>query len=180
MSGLTAVLINNLPAWQISIVFLASLLCMLVTGERWLRLISVVASIAGFTVACIIFIKLHLADQGIAYEFGDWSAPIGIIFRIDVFNITFLLLSYLLLTLFTICFWDIVADKLVVLLPQQRKRSLFYGLLFIFYTGLTGLLLTADLFNLYVFLEIFSLASYSLLSLGGDRRALLGAFDYLI
>ena len=47
-------------------------------------------------------------------------------------------------------------------------------------TGLLGITITGDAFNLFVFLEISSLSSYVLISLGCDRRALAAAFRYLI
>ena len=43
-----------------------------------------------------------------------------------------------------------------------------------------GIVLTGDAFNLFVFLEITSLSSYILVSLGSNRRALTAAFRYLV
>ena len=47
-------------------------------------------------------------------------------------------------------------------------------------TGLLGIAITGDAFNVFVFLEISSLATYTLISLGRDRRALLAAYRYLV
>jgi len=47
-------------------------------------------------------------------------------------------------------------------------------------TGLLGITITGDVFNLFVFLEISSLSSYVMISLGRDRRALTAAYRYLI
>jgi multicomponent Na+:H+ antiporter subunit D len=47
-------------------------------------------------------------------------------------------------------------------------------------TGLVGIAITGDLFNVFVFLEISSLASYTLVSIGTHRRALHAAFTYLV
>ena len=46
--------------------------------------------------------------------------------------------------------------------------------------GLLGMALTNDAFNMFVFMEISSLASYVLVAMGRDRRALLAAYQYLI
>ena len=43
-----------------------------------------------------------------------------------------------------------------------------------------GIVITGDLFNLFVFLEISSLSSYALISLGRSRRSLMAAFQYLV
>ena len=47
-------------------------------------------------------------------------------------------------------------------------------------TGLLGITQTGDIFNVFVFLEISSLASYALISLGKQRQALTSAYQYLI
>ena len=46
-------------------------------------------------------------------------------------------------------------------------------------SGLTGIVATADVFNMYVFLEISSLTSYALIALGGGA-AVVSAFRYVI
>jgi multicomponent Na+:H+ antiporter subunit D len=46
--------------------------------------------------------------------------------------------------------------------------------------GLLGIVATGDIFNVFVFLEISSLATYALVAFGRDRRALLAAYQYLI
>ena len=50
------------------------------------------------------------------------------------------------------------------------------------FTGLCGVAITGDAFNLFVFLEISSIATYVLVALGAsrDRRALPAAFNYLL
>ena len=48
------------------------------------------------------------------------------------------------------------------------------------FAGLLGIAITGDAFNAFVFLEISSLSSYVLVSLGADRRALRAAFQYLV
>src|SRR5262245_25714284 len=47
-------------------------------------------------------------------------------------------------------------------------------------TGIQGMVRTRDLFNLFVFLEIVSIATYGLLSLGETPSALAAAFKYLM
>jgi multicomponent Na+:H+ antiporter subunit D len=55
----------------------------------------------------------------------------------------------------------------------------FYSLFLLLVTGLLGMVVTGDLFNLYVFLEISSLAAYALLASGGIR-AVVATFRYLL
>jgi multicomponent Na+:H+ antiporter subunit D len=62
----------------------------------------------------------------------------------------------------------------------DRKIPVFYCLYLLCISGLLGILSTNDIFNLYVFLEISSLATYALIAMGRDRRALTASFSYLI
>ena len=50
----------------------------------------------------------------------------------------------------------------------------------LFVTGLMGIILTGDLFNLYVFIEISSLSAYTLVAVGRKREALIASYNYLI
>ena len=63
---------------------------------------------------------------------------------------------------------------------HHSKHSLFYASYLLCMTGLLGMCITGDLFNVFVFLEISSLSSYALISLGKTRRAPLAALHYLI
>ena len=47
-------------------------------------------------------------------------------------------------------------------------------------TGLLGIAITGDAFNVFVFLEISSLSSYALIAMGSQRKALTASFQYLI
>lgn len=55
----------------------------------------------------------------------------------------------------------------------------FAALYLLLVSGLVGMTLTGDLFNLYVFLEISGLAAYALTA-GGGERAVVASFRYLI
>ena len=50
----------------------------------------------------------------------------------------------------------------------------------LFITGLMGIVITGDIFNIYVFLEISSLAGYALIAIGRKREALVASYNYLI
>jgi multicomponent Na+:H+ antiporter subunit D len=63
---------------------------------------------------------------------------------------------------------------------EGDRHYLFYALLLLCLSGLLGIALTGDAFNVFVFLEISSLATYVLIALGRDRRAVFSAYQYLI
>ncbi|MEQ8330742.1 MAG: monovalent cation/H+ antiporter subunit D family protein [Longimicrobiales bacterium] len=111
----------------------------------------------------------------ISYAIGGWPAPFGIEYRIDVVN------AFVAL---------IVAGIGAVVTPYAMKSvereveadrvSLFYAAWILCMTGLLGITVTGDVFNVFVFLEISSLSAYALIALGQDRRALTSSYRYLI
>mgnify|MGYP001951391157 CR=1 FL=1 len=62
----------------------------------------------------------------------------------------------------------------------ENRQYLFYSAYLLCMTGLLGMTITGDVFNIFVFLEISSLASYTLISQGTSRRALTSAIQYLV
>lgn len=118
----------------------------------------------------------RVMDSGtIIYALGDWAAPWGIEYRIDEVSVFMVV---------------IVSAVAAVTLPYARQSVLaeipgdriylFYAMVLLCLAGLLGIAVTGDAFNLFVFLEISSLSSYVLISLGRDRRALTAAYRYLI
>jgi proton-translocating NADH-quinone oxidoreductase chain N len=59
----------------------------------------------------------------------------------------------------------------------QEKYHMLYLLLL---TGATGVVLTGDIFNLFVFFEILCISSYALVAYLGDRASIESAVKYLI
>jgi len=62
----------------------------------------------------------------------------------------------------------------------EERSPLFYAALLLLILGLCGITATGDAFNVFVFLEVSSLATYTLIAMGRDRRALTASFTYLI
>jgi multicomponent Na+:H+ antiporter subunit D len=63
---------------------------------------------------------------------------------------------------------------------ELQRQPLFYSAWLLALAGLAGIVVSADAFNIFVFMEISSLASYVLIAGGPDRRALPAVFKYLI
>ncbi len=65
---------------------------------------------------------------------------------------------------------------------RDAKQAMFFAAYLVCFTGLCGVVVTGDAFNLFVFLEISSIATYVLVALGSsrDRRALPAAANYLL
>ena len=75
---------------------------------------------------------------------------------------------------------SIFAKRSVASEIETHSQGLFYTAWLLCLTGLLGITITGDAFNLFVFLEISSLSSYVLIAMGNDRKALTAAYQYLI
>jgi multicomponent Na+:H+ antiporter subunit D len=123
----------------------------------------------------ITLLQQVMASGTIVYEMGGWSAPWGIEYRVDKLN------AYLLLIITSISTVVLLAAHTSIEkeIPEDR-HTLFYVLYLLSLAGMLGVVITGDAFNVFVFLEISSLAAYSLIALGKDRRALWASYQYLI
>lgn len=114
-----------------------------------------------------------LREGRIEYAFGGWARPLGIEYVLDP-------LSGLMVTLITFFgFITILYGSKPVGSTFKPVAGYFYALVLLLLTGLSGIVLTGDVFNLFVFLEISSLATYALIATGG-QRATIAAFRYLV
>ena len=59
-------------------------------------------------------------------------------------------------------------------------KGLYYSLFFLMLAGMNGVVLTGDLFNFYVFMEIAAIASYALVAFGCESEELEASFKYVV
>ena len=114
----------------------------------------------------------------VSYILGGWTLDafprgVGIEFRADLLGalITLVVLGVgLIVSLYS---------KLPVREETPGKEPLFYVLFLLQITGLAGICLTGDAFNLYVLIEVAALTGYGLIAMGTNRAAA-ATFNYLI
>ena len=117
-----------------------------------------------------------VVDGGaISYELGGWAPPWGIEYRIDAVN-ALVALVVAVIAAITLPYALLSAEQEI----PEEKVSLFYSAMLLCLTGLLGITQTGDIFNVFVFLEISSLSTYALISLGKQRQALTSSYQYLI
>jgi multicomponent Na+:H+ antiporter subunit D len=121
-------------------------------------------SVAGLYVA--------LTDGPISYHIAGWMPPLGIEFVLDPLS------GFFCVLLSGVTLLVMVHGKRSVSFEIPDKEIAFYSLSMLLLGGLSGMVMTGDLFNLYVFLEIGALAGYALVAIG-DKRAPVSAFRYL-
>lgn len=167
-------LLDNLPALQIVTPMLAAAVIVFLRSPRLSWFITAITLVSCFIIACALLGQV-LTGGVIHYEMGGWEPPFGIVYYVDsltafvlflITGIGAVLAAYARLSIAA----EIAEDRL----------HLFYALLLLCLTGLLGMVITGDAFNVFVFLEISSLASYAIIAMGKDRRALTAAFQYLI
>lgn len=167
---------RHAPALLIVVPLMLGGLCAFMPNGRLAWLLTLIASAVSLLCALILLSQVHLTGP-VSYHLGGWAPPLGIEFRIDGLNALFLLVITgigMAAALFSLSTVEVEIRK--------EKRALFYAAHLICLTGLAGVAITGDAFNLFVFLEISSISTYVLVALGAsrDRRALPAAFNYLV
>ncbi|MBN1697749.1 MAG: hypothetical protein JW881_09560 [Spirochaetales bacterium] len=117
-------------------------------------------------------IMLPVTGTGGTYNVGGWPLGIGINFVIDGFSTLMLIIINLVsfaATIFSISY-----------MTQYSAKYKYYSLFLLMVAGMNGVVLTGDMFNLFVFLEIASIASYALVAFGCEQEELEASFKYLV
>ena len=136
--------------------------------------ITVMVTFVSFLISYVLLNNV-LNSGRISYWLGGWKPPWGIEYVLDYLNV------YILLIVSFIAFIVALYAKLSVEKEiEEHKITTFYSVYMLFVTGLMGIILTGDLFNLYVFIEISSLSAYTLVAVGRKREALIASYNYLI
>lgn len=106
------------------------------------------------------------------YVMGRWLPPIGIVLVLDGLSILMLVMVNLisfLATIFSISY-----------IERFTAKAKFYAMFMLMIAGLNGVILTGDIFNMFVFLEIASIASYVLVAFGTEDEELEASFKYMV
>ena len=153
---------------------LSAPLVMLLKPRGLARAAATAASLFAFAIA--IAMTIGVLDGNVyTYRMGSWPAPYGIELAVDRFS------ALLLLIITGASTFALLAGLHGVDVDiGESRQPLFYSAWLLALAGLSGIPLSADAFNIFVFMEISSLASYVIIAGGSDRRALPAVFKYLI
>lgn len=132
------------------------------------------AGLASFAIAVALTIAV-LGGEPQVYAMGGWPAPYGIALAVDDFSALVLLVVTGAGAIALLAARPSVDQQI-----ELERQPLFYSAWLLALAGLAGIVVSADAFNIFVFMEISSLASYILIAGGPDRRALPAVFKYLI
>ncbi|MEU8345095.1 multisubunit sodium/proton antiporter, MrpD subunit [Actinomadura meyerae] len=147
-------------------------------GQHLPRLLpdAVAIACAAAVTGMSLVLTLDSADRTIVYWFGDWSPvqggfPWGIGFVVEPLAAAEATLAAAAVLGALVFSWG----------HFENIRHLFYSLMLAFLAGMVGFVLSGDLFNIFVFLELMSVAAYALSGYHVKRPEVLqGALDFAV
>lgn len=146
---------------------------LLLLGSRSLvvqRTGGVLFSVATFAAALGLLYRVD-ATGYVTMQAGQWAAPFGITMIADRFSAIMVAVSSFM--------GAAVAIYSIAEIDSDRLRRFFFPLYLLLIFGVNGAFLTGDLFNLYVWFEIMLIASFVLMSMGGEKAELEGGLKYV-
>ena len=171
-----SLLADHMAALQVAVPLLSAPICALLRGGRWPWLMALAVSWFAFY-ASISLLTQVMSTGDISYHMGNWEPPFGIEYRVDAIN-AFVLVIISGISAVALPY----ARRSVAHEIDPRRQGQFYTAYLLCLTGLLGVTITGDAFNIFVFLEVSSLSAYVLVAAGArkDRRAMTAAYNYLV
>ncbi len=165
--------ISNIIPLFVAISLLGAFIISII-GKRLKWLPDLMGSLTTLVLLGLSFITMRIvATQGIlVYSVGSWNLPIGIALVLDGLTV-FMLVTVNLMAFF-------IAIYSISYMERFTSKWKFYTLFLLMVAGMNGVVITGDMFNLFVFLEIASVASYALVAFGTERHELEAAFKYTV
>jgi len=119
---------------------------------------------------------INTGENTSVYKTGGWEAvdgiPIGIYMVLDALSVILL------------CVVNMIGLVSVIYsisyIERYTSGNYFYALFCIMVAGMNGVVLSGDLFNIFVFLEISAISSYALVAFGVEKDELEATFKYQV
>jgi len=170
--------IEDFPILLIVLPLLAALLIPIVSrlGKRFhaewaCGWFAVSAMLATFLLVLAVWARVSGGDI-MVHKFGGWPPPLGINLAVDG-------LSSLMALMIT-GVGSLIAIYSISNIKHHTRVDLYYALLLLITTGMMGVVLTGDIFNLYVFLEITCISAYALVAFERRWESIEASIKYLI
>ncbi|MCM3612486.1 Na+/H+ antiporter subunit D [Planococcus sp. MERTA32b] len=163
---------SNLLLFPIIIPLIIAAALMLFPNKiKMQRLIALLGAL--LTLISSVFLLFKVYNDGIqVVTLGSWPAPFGISMVSDLFS-SLLVVTTSLIVLFVVLYsFPTIGIK--------REQSFYYPAVLFLMTGVNGAFTTGDIFNLFVFVEVLLMASYTLIVHGGERQQLRESIKYLL
>ncbi len=123
----------------------------------------------------IVLLLTVLESSPVVYYLGGWEPPFGIELRVDYISI------YMLLIITGVSLPVLAYSKKSLETELKPNTVGWYYSLFLFLIfALSGMSVTNDLFNMFVFMEICAIASCAIITVKKDKACLEAGFKYLM
>jgi multicomponent Na+:H+ antiporter subunit D len=165
---------TNLPILLFLVPFAAALLSAaggwLVRGsDRWIALLALLVTAA----LAVTAVPRVLAEGSLHTHLGNWPPPMGIEVLLDP-------LSAFIAVVVAVVALVVVSGSVQLVHDELAGReTVYYSSILLLVSGLMGMVITGDLFNLFVQLEVAALSAYALVA-AGRRGAPRAGLNYLI
>ncbi len=163
---------NIMPLF--TVLALAGAFLIAIIGKKVKKAPDVIGNLttAALLILSLFTIPLVSRYTSIVYSVGAWKPPFGISMVLDG------LTAFMLVTVNLVAF--LISVYSISYMQRYTSKWKFYTLFLLMLAGMNGVIITGDIFNLFVFLEIASVASYALVAFGTERHELEAAFKYAI
>ncbi|MEN3013702.1 MAG: proton-conducting transporter membrane subunit [Endomicrobiia bacterium] len=133
-------------------------------------------NIVNFLLVVLSFVSLFYINTSenitLVYQVGGWVIPYGITLVMDSLTV------FMLLLVNVVGFF--VGIYSISYMKSYTESWGFYSLFELMIAGMNGVIISGDLFNIFVFLEIASISSYALVAYGIGKDELEASFKYII
>ena len=169
-SGFLLVLAIMLPA--------AGILVSIAFGGRYVERIAFVLLAIGLAISIVIVIAVAQSGHPEVYVIGNWKPPLGIALRAD--GIAAAMMVTTAIVVFATGLFARGEFRQPQGAPEARAPLVFWILLLAIWSALNSLVLSSDLFNIYVALELLTFAAVPLVCLKGQPETIRAALRYML
>lgn len=138
--------------------------------SRWVKWVPDV--LGNLTLLFLMILSLLMIGKTSVIHLGNWRMPLGIDLRLDGLSVLLLIAVNVIgfsCTLFSVSY-----------MRRYTSKLRYYSLFLFMISGVNGVCLTGDIFNLYIFMEIAFIASCALVGFGCEHEEMEAAFKYLV
>lgn len=164
--------VHLIPA-LVGVPLIAAVCSVLLASKKsaaWLSIATAVGLLV-MVVNLIAPLKQH-PKAGLTYQLGGWGAPLGIDLYVDGLTVILLLLTAVLVMVLSI--------HSAFYFKSAEKIARFWPLWWLLVAGLNSAFIAADIFNIYVALELIGLTAVALVALEGSRGSQVAALRYAL
>lgn len=164
MTQLTETLPGTLPLLA-GVPLLLGALCAALRTQRMLRHIISFTTLAAILCYGLLLVAVTSDGTVLAHQVGLWDYGVAIPFVVDAFSA--LMLSFVAVLG--------IASVLFAAATHEARARFYHPFVLFLFGGISGALMTGDIFNLFVFIEVMLLPSYGLMAMMGAKLGAHGA-----